>query len=68
MEWLTERIAIDGMTCGSCVKHVRNALMNIPDLEVCDVELGSAEVRYDPHNVQRTRIVDAIEEEGYTVR
>lgn len=67
METRTERIAIDGMTCGSCIRHVRAALQNISDLEVSDVDLRSAEVRYDPNKVERDRIIEAIEEEGYTV-
>ena len=65
MEKLTERIAIDGMTCGSCVRHVRQALEGMEGVEVETIEIGSAEVSYDPAEIAREQIIEAIKDEGY---
>ena len=65
MEKTTETIRIDGMTCGNCVRHVRQALEGVEGLEVSSVEIGGAEVSYDPDEVSREQIIEAIKEEGY---
>ena len=62
------RIAIDGMTCGHCVKAVEKALAAVPGVSaVKDVSLERGEAvlegRPDPKAV-----VAAIEEEGYQAR
>ena len=67
MEQQKETIAITGMTCGNCVKHVQKALAEIDGVTVGDVTIGSAEVSYDPEQVDRATIVEAIEESGYEV-
>lgn len=68
MEKRTETFAIDGMTCGSCVRHVRSALAAIDGLELGEIVIGTAEVRYDPAILDRNTIVGVIREEGYGVR
>lgn len=65
MEKSTERIAIEGMTCGNCVRHVRQALENLEGVDVKNVEIGSAEVSFDPGDIDRDEIIEAIREEGY---
>jgi copper chaperone CopZ len=47
---VTERFPVRGMTCGSCVEHVRAALAVVPGVEAVGVDLatGRATVRYDP--------------------
>jgi copper chaperone CopZ len=64
---LTETIEIEGMTCGKCAYHVRQALQGVQGVEVENVEIGSAEISYDPENINRSTIITAIKEEGYTV-
>lgn len=64
----SERFNIEGMSCGHCVKAVRQALEAIDGVDVQNVEIGRAQVSYDPSVVNRTHLVEAIEEEGYTVR
>jgi copper chaperone CopZ len=63
----TELIKIEGMTCGHCVKAVREALEAMESVEVENVEIGIAQVNYDPAVTNRAHLVEAIEEEGYTV-
>jgi copper chaperone len=65
MKTSTERISIDGMTCGSCVRHVRQALENLEGVDVKNIEIGSAEVDIDPEVIDREEIIRAIREEGY---
>ena len=64
----TEKIAITGMTCGNCVKHVQKALGEIEGVTVGEVTIGTAEVSYDPEKVDRAAILEAIEESGYDVQ
>lgn len=68
MEKQSERLLIEGMTCGSCVRHVRQAIGAIDGVDVAGIEIGSAEIVYDPAHVDRTAIIEAIRAEGYGVR
>ena len=64
----TETLAIGGMSCDHCVRAVREALGGVSGVEVENVEIGAARVRYDAEGVDRRRLVEAVEEEGFTVR
>ena len=64
----TETIEIGGMSCQHCVRAVREALEETEGVEVLDVGIGTARVRFNPERVDRTRIAEAIEEAGYTPR
>ena len=63
----TETLQIEGMSCGHCVKAVRQALDDLDGVEVRNVEIGTAEVSYDPAVVDPKQIDEAIDEAGYTV-
>lgn len=63
-----ETFDIDGMSCGHCVRAVREALEETPGVHVDHVEIGRARVDYDTEEVSRAQIVEAIEEAGYAVR
>jgi copper chaperone CopZ len=41
-------LEIDGMHCEHCIAAVRSALESLEALTVQDVEVGTAEVTYDP--------------------
>jgi len=56
---------IDGMSCGHCVAAVREALTELPGVQVDDVRIGSAEVRYDPAAVTPEQVADAVRDAGY---
>ncbi len=64
---MTTKLEITGMSCEHCVRAVRGALEEIENLDVEDVTIGSATVSYDPETVNRSRIADAVREEGYEV-
>lgn len=60
-------LGIVGMTCEHCVRAVRNRLSSTKGVEVSDVTIGSADIRYDPSIVSTSEIEDAVSDEGYTV-
>lgn len=66
MEPLT--LQIEGMGCGHCVARVEKTLAKLPGVAVRKVNLGSAEVMYDPGRTPFERIRLALDEEGYTAR
>lgn len=65
----TIKLNITGMTCEMCVKHVTNALANVPGVTSVDVSLANREalvtfdkgVRPDAH-----ALLESISEEGYS--
>jgi copper chaperone len=61
-------IAIDGMSCGHCVMSVKKALSALPGVEIKDVKVGSAELRFDPAVVSRETILAAIAKAGFQPR
>lgn len=63
MENLT--LQIDGMSCGHCVSRVEKALSNLEGVEVRSVEVGSAEMSYDPSRVSPDRILEAVDGLGF---
>lgn len=61
-----KKIIINGMSCGHCVNHVKEALMEIQGVEEVkvDLETKTAEISGD---VADSVIKEAIEEVGYEV-
>jgi len=59
-------LKIDGMSCGHCVARVEKALSRLDGVNVRRVNLGSAEIGYDPARTPFERIREAIDEAGYT--
>ena len=64
----TRTLAIEGMSCEACVRHVTRALNEVPGLRPESVAVGSARVEYDPGDVPEQRIVEAVREAGYEAR
>ena len=62
----SHELTIQGMTCGHCVMHVKQALDSVDGLEVEDVQVGKARVWYDDQNVVKV-LSEKIEEAGYKV-
>jgi copper chaperone CopZ len=58
---------IDGMSCGHCVRAVTRALESVNGVEVEQVDLGTATVRYYSQATSPARIAEAVEDEGYRV-
>jgi copper chaperone len=56
---------IGGMSCGHCVKHVRQALEAVPGASVERVEVGSAAVQLDPRRTTAAQAVAAVRDAGF---
>ena len=61
------KIPIEGMSCGHCVRTVRGALESVSGVEVVEVEIGSATIRFDSSETSTDAIVHAIDETGFEV-
>lgn len=63
----TETLHIDGMTCNHCVMSVRRELARIDHLDVEDVRIGSAVVRFEEGQIDAAALDDAVSKAGFTV-
>lgn len=59
------RLSIDGMHCGACVRRVTEALQNIAGLQLNAVEVGSAQMTFDPAETSAENIVAAVNGIGF---
>jgi copper ion binding protein len=66
MQHLT--LHIEGMSCGHCVARVEKTLSKLDGVHVGRVDVGSAEIDYDPARTPFERIRQAIDDAGYTAR
>ena len=60
----SHELTIQGMTCGHCVMHVKQALDAVDGLEVEDVQIGKARVWYEDQKVSDV-LTKKVEEAGY---
>lgn len=63
----TTTLEVEGMTCGSCVRHVGDALRSVPGVASVEVNLREAlaVVRHDDGVAPVERLIAALEAEGY---
>ena len=63
------KLAVRGMTCGNCVRHVWEALAGTPGVDSATVDLarGAAEILYDPARVDVPGLQKAVEDAGYVL-
>ncbi len=64
----TVTISVQGMTCENCVRHVTQALKELPGVTGVEVALagGSATIQSD-HPLERAELAHALDEAGYTL-
>ncbi|KNC95245.1 copper-exporting P-type ATPase CopA [Trabulsiella odontotermitis] len=55
-------LTLDGLTCGHCVKRVKESLEQRPDVETADVTLDHAEVT---GSASADQLIDTIKQAGY---
>ncbi|TXC90455.1 copper chaperone CopZ [Metabacillus litoralis] len=61
---------VNGMSCGHCVKSIKDSvgkLTGVINVEVILSE-GKVNVEYDNNTVSSVEIMDVIEEQGYDVK
>ncbi|HEV7785766.1 MAG TPA: heavy-metal-associated domain-containing protein [Thermoanaerobaculia bacterium] len=66
MQHLT--LQIHGMSCGHCVARVEKTLSKLDGVFPGRIEVGSAEIHYDPARTPFERIRQALDDAGYTAR
>jgi copper chaperone CopZ len=59
------QLVVQGMSCGHCVRAVRNALEALPGVTVKDVQVGFATIDADDSPASIELIKAAVEEAGY---
>ncbi|MEF8940002.1 MAG: heavy-metal-associated domain-containing protein [Salinivenus sp.] len=60
-------LTIDGMHCEHCVDMVEDVLADLDGVTVQDVEVGSAQVAYDPAEVTDDVLAAALDDAGYVL-
>jgi len=61
----TLALTINGMSCQHCVRAVREALDAVDGVTVSQVDIGSAQVSFDPALVSVASIEDAVRDAGF---
>jgi copper chaperone len=57
-------LQVQGMTCGSCVRHVNQALTPLAGVDRVEVDLNTGLVRVEG-NADSTALVAALDDAGY---
>jgi copper chaperone CopZ len=58
-------LSVSGMTCGSCVKHVTNALKLLDGVEDVSVDLATGKVKVTRTTDKSDDLMAALIEDGY---
>ncbi len=63
----SSQIKIGGMSCQGCVRNITGVLTAIAGVTSAEVSLeaGAAEVSFDPQQVSRAALLQAIEDAGF---
>jgi copper chaperone CopZ len=61
-------LSIEGMHCAACVRRVTTALEGLKGVDVESVEVGSAELKFDPSQASSEQIAAAIDRIGFTAQ
>jgi copper chaperone len=61
-------LAIEGMHCGGCVRRVTAALQGVHGVELGSVEVGSAQMTFDPGQASAEEIAAAVNRIGFSAR
>jgi copper chaperone CopZ len=62
----SHELTIQGMNCAHCIMHVKQALESVDGLQVEEVQIGKARVRYDDDKITNV-LSEKVEEAGYKV-
>lgn len=65
---MKETLVVEGMTCGKCEAAVKGALNEITGVSNVAVDLSTGNVEVEHDNVDKSKLTDAIEGQGYDVK
>jgi copper chaperone len=60
-------LRIGGMSCDHCLRAIRDALRDVPGVQIDSVTIGSATLHFDPAAATVDQLVGAIGNAGYEV-
>ncbi len=63
---MKKKINIEGMSCGHCVAHVKEALEELSNIKVLEVNLDKKAALVDT-DIDNNILISAIDEAGYDV-
>lgn len=63
-------LAVEGMTCTSCIRHVEGALRALDGIDAIEVKLkeGKVRVQHDPQRSTIAEMIEALGDAGYESR
>ena len=61
-------LSIEGMHCEGCVRRTTTALQGVKGVEVDSVEVGRAEMTFDPNQTSAEKIAAAVNRIGFSAR
>ncbi len=64
----TLTLSIQGMHCGGCVRRVTAALQGVKGVELGPVEVGSAQVNFDPGEIRAEDVAAAVSRIGFSAQ
>lgn len=61
--------SVKGMSCNSCVAHVKGTMDKVNGVTQCDVNLkeGMSVIKYDPSKTDKKKIEEALKSTGYGI-
>jgi copper chaperone CopZ len=64
---LKKILSIEGMSCGHCVTHVKEALESVPGVEKADVDLGKKRAVVEGSALDDAAMKSAVSDAGYEI-
>lgn len=65
----TKKFAVEGMTCEGCVQAIKAKLCKSPEIQTCDVKVGSVELTFKPGNTLGDQaVIEKIKSAGYNAK
>jgi copper chaperone CopZ len=61
-------LSIEGMHCEGCVRRVSTALQGVAGVEIDSVEVGSAQMTFEPNQASAEAIAAAVDSIGFSAR
>jgi len=60
----TVKLIMEGMSCSHCVIAVKKELSKL-DIKIKNVEIGSAEIEFDPNKIENVKFEEAVNNSGF---
>ena len=64
---MKKKLLIEGMSCGHCVKHTREALEELKGVTCIDINLEGKYAIVEGDDIEEFQLKDAIDEIGYNL-